>query len=68
MSDIVLSLMMLSAAALLAGALYLWRVRGNTKQSTLMAVLAVVMLANVAIWLIPNERGDALADAASPDG
>jgi putative Ca2+/H+ antiporter (TMEM165/GDT1 family) len=52
----VLSLVMLTAVALLAGAWFAWR-RGWRRQALLMAALAFVMLANVAIWTVPDESG-----------
>ena len=55
----VLSLLVLTAIALVAGALFLWRTRGWGKQVALMLVLAVVMAVNVAIWTLPNESGQA---------
>ena len=54
--------------ALLAGAFYLWRNRGNTRQSLLMAVLAFVMFANVAIWLVPMADGETPIEAAEEAG
>ena len=65
MSDLILSITVLTAFLLIGGALYLWRSKGNTKQAILMAVLAFVMIANVAIWLIP-EPGGAVVDSAPP--
>ena len=61
-----LSLMVLTAVALTAGAAYLWRSRGLKRQAVLMLVLAAVMAVNVAIWTLPNERGETLVGAA-PD-
>jgi hypothetical protein len=55
-----LSLMVLAAVALFAGAIYLWRARGLRKQALLMAVLAAVMAINVAIWTVPNDNGHTL--------
>ncbi len=52
MADIALSLTMLAALVLLGGAFVLLR-RGNRKRALLMAVAALVALANVAIWSIP---------------
>jgi hypothetical protein len=54
--DLINSVVMLTAFALLAGALYLWRTRGPTKQVWLMVVLAVVMIADVLIWTLPAAR------------
>ncbi len=68
--DLVLSLMMLAALALAAGAAFLWLKRGARKQAALMLVLAVVLLANVAIWTLPYANGDAplgRADALAND-
>ena len=63
MLDLVLSLVMLAALALLGGAWLLWR-RGLKRQASLMLVLAVVMLANLAIWSLPDRSGRAPADLA----
>ena len=60
MLDVVLSLVMLAALALLAGAAVLWR-RGVRRQAGLMALLVLVMLGNVAVWAIPEEGGVAPA-------
>ncbi len=65
MIDVVLSIVVLSAAALLAGAVYLWRKKDNVKQASLMAILAFVMLVNVVIWTSPNESGATLSDSAA---
>lgn len=59
-----LSLTVLTALALVAGAIYLWRNRGLKKQAVLMLVLAAVMAINVGIWTMPNDRGDTLVKAA----
>lgn len=66
--DTVLSIVMLAALALLAGAFWLWRRQGPVKQVWLMLLLAVVMLVNVAIWTIPDAGGTApLERAAVPE-
>lgn len=52
MADLALSLTMLAAVALLVGAAVLLR-RGERKRAGLMALAALVALANVAIWSIP---------------
>lgn len=67
MFDFVISIVILAACALLGGAFVLHR-KGNTRQATLMALLAVVMAVNVAIWLVPTADGDSLADAAARPG
>lgn len=65
MLDTALSLLVIAAVALLGGAYLQWR-RGNRKQAGLMLVLAVVMAANVAIWSVPNEQGQSLANQQQP--
>lgn len=67
MFDFVISLVVLAAIALFLGAIFLLR-KGNTKQGVLMLVLSVVMAVNVAIWLVPTESGESLADVAAADG
>ena len=58
-SGTVLSILMLAAIAMVLGAVYLWRQRGTSKQVWLMLVLAVVLAANVAIWVVPSVTGTA---------
>ncbi|MDR7101858.1 hypothetical protein [Croceicoccus sp. BE223] len=67
MNDIVLSIMVLGALALLGGA-WLALKRGDRKRAILMAILAVVIGANVAILSLPAPMGGAEARAASPSG
>ena len=55
----VLSILMLAAIAMVLGASLLWRQRGASKQVWLMLVLAVVLAANVAIWVVPSQNGTA---------
>jgi len=57
MLDFALSLVVLSAIALVAGSIWLFRRGQHRKQAWLMAVLALIMLANVAIWAIPGRPG-----------
>ncbi len=59
--DVVLSVMMLAAFALLLGAFVLWR-RGVRKQAGLMALLAVIAIVNVMIWTVPDAGGQAPVD------
>ena len=59
MDDLVLSLTMLVALALIGGAFVQWRRSGPSRNVWLMLVLAAVMLANVAIWVIPGPDGTA---------
>jgi hypothetical protein len=63
--DLVLSVVMLAALALMAGALFLWRRGGAGKQVRLMLLLAFIMIANVLIWTVPYGSGTAPLDRAS---
>ena len=65
--DLMLSLLMLAALALIGGAILRWRRDGFVRQVWLMLILAAVMLANVAIWALPGGADnvpDAPASAA----
>ncbi|MDG6078764.1 hypothetical protein E3U23_06100 [Erythrobacter litoralis] len=59
MLSTVLSITVLAALALVAGAFVLWRRTGNAKQPLLMVVLAAIALVNVAIWTLPDGSGAA---------
>lgn len=59
MTDIVLSIVMLAALALLAGAFVLWRRTGEVKNPALMVLLAVIAVINVLIWTVPTATGEA---------
>jgi len=56
--------MTLTIAALVLGAIALWRRGGNRKQAGLMLALAAVLIVNVAIWTLPNSEGESLVRAA----
>lgn len=62
--DIALSLLVLAIAALVLGAIALFRRGGYRKQAVLMLVLAGVMAVNVAIMVVPTPGGGTLAQAA----
>jgi hypothetical protein len=64
MGDLALSLLMLAALALIGGAIAQWRRSGPSRKMWLMFVAAAVMLANVAIWVIPDSHGAAPIDRA----
>ncbi len=70
MSDFVLSLVMLTALLLVAGAFFSWRRSGAVKQPALMVLLAVIAIINVLIWTIPTKDGRAPLEAikAQQDG
>jgi drug/metabolite transporter superfamily protein YnfA len=63
MAATALSLMVLTAIALVGGAWWLWRKRRAGRQALLMLGLAAIIAINVAIWAVPNEAGEALATA-----
>jgi hypothetical protein len=65
MDDMALSLLMLVATALIGGAVLQWRRSGPSRNVILMLVLAAIMLANVAIWIIPGPDGAAPIDRAA---
>lgn len=64
MFDLIISIIVLAAVALAVGAFVLWR-KGATRQAMLMALLAFIMIANVAIWLVPMDDGNTPMEAAS---
>ncbi len=57
MMDLVLSIVVLAAILLVAGAFFLWRRTGEAKQPLLMVLLAVIALGNVLIWTVPTANG-----------
>lgn len=63
--DLILSILVLAALAMIAGAIFLWRRDGMTKQVWLMLLSAAVMIANVLIWTLPNKDGTAPIDRAA---
>lgn len=60
--NLVLSIMMLAAGALVLGAFALWRRTGQRKQPLLMLLLALIAVINVAIWTVPDSSGTAPVD------
>ncbi|MBD2842405.1 hypothetical protein [Erythrobacter rubeus] len=66
--DIVLSIVMLAAFALLAGAFVYWRRTGEVKQPALMVLLAVIAIANVLIWTVPTSDGTSPIQRAEEAG
>ena len=55
--DAVLSVLVLTAIALLAGAIFLWQRGGSRRQAALMLVLVGVIAANIAILTVPAGDG-----------
>lgn len=60
--NLVLSIVMLAAGALIVGAFILWRRGVPAKQPLLMLFLAAIAVANVLIWTVPDASGDAPLD------
>jgi hypothetical protein len=65
MTNIILSAATFTAILLLYGAFRLWRRDGMTKQPLLMALTAAVIIANLAIWTVPDKNGKSLAIEAA---
>lgn len=63
--DAILSVVVLAAIALVAGAIWQWRRGGAGKQVWLLLLLAAIMLANVLIWTVPDKDGTAPIDRAA---
>ncbi|MFM2410628.1 MAG: hypothetical protein RL481_1456, partial [Pseudomonadota bacterium] len=51
--------------ALLWGAWALWRREGAQQKMWLMLATALVIFANVAIWTVPDQQGQSLANQES---
>ena len=62
--DLVLSILVLAAIALVFGAVMLWRRGGRTRQVWLMLLLALIVAGNLALWLVPYDNGTAPVSAA----
>lgn len=52
MSDTIMSVLMLTGVVLTGGAVFVFR-GGDRRRALLMFIAALVMFANVAIWLVP---------------
>jgi drug/metabolite transporter superfamily protein YnfA len=68
MMETVLSIVMLAALALVAGAFALWRRTGEAKNPALMVLLAVIAVINVLIWTLPGQGGEAPIDQVKSAG
>ena len=66
--DAILSVVVLSAIALVGGAIFLWRRGDARKQAVLMLVMAVVLIVNVLIWALPQSSGTAQGSRAAEGG
>ena len=65
MLNAILSIAMLSAFLLLYGAWKRWRRDGTNQQMWLMVAAALVIFANVGIWVVPDEKGQSLVTGAA---
>lgn len=64
MLNLVLSLATFAAFLLLFGAWKLWRREGTSQKMWLMVAAALVIIANIAIWVVPDGEGQSLATEA----
>ena len=64
MINAILSIALLSAFLLLYGETKRWRRDGASQQMWLMVAAALVIIANVAIWVVPDEKGQSLVTGA----
>ena len=64
MLNAILSIAMMTAFLLLYGAWKRWRGDGASQQNWLMFSAALVIFANVAIWVVPDEKGQSLVNGA----
>jgi hypothetical protein len=60
MLNFVLSIATFAALLLLFGAWKLWRREGAVQKMWLMIAAALVIFGNIAIWSIPDKRGNSL--------
>ena len=65
MLNLVLSVAMLSGFLLLFGAWKRWRQAGTSQQMWLMIAAALVIFANVAIWVVPDDKGQSLVTGSA---
>ncbi len=60
MANLLLSLALFAGVLLLLGAWKRWRSDGAGLQMWLMVVAALVIFANIAIWVVPDNKGQSL--------
>lgn len=60
--DLMLSVFVLLAIALIVGAVVLWRRGGSRMQIALMLLLAAIVAGNVALLVVPTSSGTAPID------
>ena len=64
MLNAILSIAMIAAFLLLYGAWKRWQRDGAGQQMWLMIAAALVIFANVAIWIVPDKQGKSLVTEA----
>ena len=64
MLNFFLSVAVFAAILLLVGAWNRWQRDGGGQQSWLMIAAALVILVNIAIWVVPDQQGKSLATEA----
>lgn len=65
MLNFILSIATFAAFLLLFGAWKLWRRDGAVQKMWLMIAAALVIFANIAIWVVPDKKGQSLATGAA---
>jgi Co/Zn/Cd efflux system component len=60
MLNFMLSVAVFAACLLLVGAWKRWRSGGTSQQTWLMVAAALVILVNIAIWVVPDKQGKSL--------
>lgn len=64
MANLILSLATFAAFLLLFGAWKLWRRDGAGQKMWLMIAASLIILANIAIWVVPDKQGKSLVTEA----
>jgi Na+(H+)/acetate symporter ActP len=65
MLNFILAIATFAAFLLLFGAWKLWRRDGAVQKMWLMIAAALVIFANIAIWVVPDPQGQSLASEVS---
>ena len=65
MANLILSIATFAALLLLWGAWKRWRSDGAGKQMWLMIVASLVIFGNIAIWVVPDGKGQSLLTGTS---
>jgi EamA domain-containing membrane protein RarD len=65
MANLILSVATFAGILLLWGAWKRWRSDRAGKQMWLMIIAALVIFANIAIWVVPDDKGQSLVTGAA---